>query len=161
MKALTKTLLSRPEIAAVVVAVVLAVGLGFNAERFLTEGNWRVILTIVPELGLIALGVTVLMISGEFDLSVGSVFALGGTVPVILTARLGVDPRLDRFRHRHGSGPDHWLFQRVCDAHLPHPLLEGRQRLATSRASSEIEGFGPRRFAGGRSAVACCRDFMA
>ena len=25
----------------------------------------------------------------------------------------------------------------------------------------EIEGFGPRRFAGGRSAVACCRDFMA
>ena len=33
--------------------------------------------------------------------------------------------------------------------------------MATSRASSEIEGFGPRRFAGGRSAVACCRDFMA
>ena len=29
--------------------------------------------------------------------------------------------------------------------------------MATSRASSEIEGFGPRRFAGGRSAVACCR----
>ena len=33
--------------------------------------------------------------------------------------------------------------------------------MATSRASSEIEGFGPRRFPGGRSAVACCRDFMA
>lgn len=92
MKALTKLLLSRPEIAAIIVAVALAAGLGLGGERFMTAGNLRVILAIVPELGLIALGATLLMISGEFDLSVGSVFAFGTVVPVILVAKSGVDP---------------------------------------------------------------------
>ena len=36
----------------------------------------------------------------------------------------------------------------------PRGMPPGRPR------DAEIEGFGPRRFAGGRSAVACCRDFM-
>ena len=45
--------------------------------------------------------------------------------------------------------------------HASAELVENAEGRATSRASSEIEGFGPRRFAGGRSAVACCRDFMA
>ena len=92
MKALTKLLLSRPEIAAIIVAIALAAGLGLGGERFMTAGNLRVILAIVPELGLIALGATLLMISGEFDLSVGSVFAFGTVVPVILVAKFGVDP---------------------------------------------------------------------
>ena len=92
MKALTKLLLSRPEIAAIIVAIALAAGLGLGGERFMTAGNLRVILAIVPELGLIALGATILMISGEFDLSVGSVFAFGTVVPVILVAKFGVNP---------------------------------------------------------------------
>ena len=92
MKALTKLLLSRPEIAAIIVAIALAAGLGLGGERFMTAGNLRVILAIVPELGLIALGATMLMISGEFDLSVGSVFAFGTVVPVILVAKFDVDP---------------------------------------------------------------------
>ena len=33
-------------------------------------------LGLLPEMGLVAIGVTLLMICGEFDLSVGSVFAL-------------------------------------------------------------------------------------
>ena len=33
-------------------------------------------LGLLPEMGLVAIGVTILMICGEFDLSVGSVFAL-------------------------------------------------------------------------------------
>ena len=94
MKALTKLLLSRPEIASIVVAIALAVGLGLSGERFMTEGNMRVILAIVPELGLIALGAAMLMISGEFDLSVGSVFAMGTVMPVILVANYGFDPWL-------------------------------------------------------------------
>ncbi len=92
MKALTKLLLSRPEIAAIIVAIALAAGLGLSGERFMTAGNLRVILAIVPELGLIAIGATLLMISGEFDLSVGSVFAFGTVVPVILVAKFGLDP---------------------------------------------------------------------
>ena len=36
----------------------------------------RGVLGLLPEMGLVAIGVTILMIAGEFDLSVGSVFAL-------------------------------------------------------------------------------------
>ena len=43
---------------------------------FISLDNLRVILHILPELGIVSIGVTLLMISGEFDLSVGSVFAL-------------------------------------------------------------------------------------
>jgi simple sugar transport system permease protein len=43
---------------------------------FLSRENIGVILETVPELGIVAAGITVLMICGEFDLSVGSVFAL-------------------------------------------------------------------------------------
>ena len=43
---------------------------------FLNQDNLRGMLGILPEIGLVAIGVTILMICGEFDLSVGSVFAL-------------------------------------------------------------------------------------
>ncbi|MCK4419008.1 ABC transporter permease, partial [Candidatus Aerophobetes bacterium] len=43
---------------------------------FLSIANIQLILQIAPELGIMVTGVTLLMISGEFDLSVGSVFAL-------------------------------------------------------------------------------------
>ena len=43
-----------------------------------------VILSTYPELALVALGITILMISGEFDLSVGSVFAVSPIVTMIL-----------------------------------------------------------------------------
>ena len=45
-----------------------------------------VILATYPELALVALGITILMISGEFDLSVGSVFAVSPIVTMILIA---------------------------------------------------------------------------
>ncbi len=45
------------------------------APLFLSKENVGVILEIIPELGIVALGITMLMIAGEFDLSVGSVFA--------------------------------------------------------------------------------------
>ena len=40
---------------------------------FISLDNLRVILHILPELGIVSIGVTMLMIAGEFDLSVGSV----------------------------------------------------------------------------------------
>jgi simple sugar transport system permease protein len=43
---------------------------------FLSANNIRGILGLLPETALVAVGVTLLMICGEFDLSVGSVFAL-------------------------------------------------------------------------------------
>jgi simple sugar transport system permease protein len=46
---------------------------------FLSDINVGTLLSITPELGIPALGITVLMIAGEFDLSIGSVF---GFVPL-------------------------------------------------------------------------------
>ena len=45
-----------------------------RSPAFLSLGNVSNFLAFTPELGMIALGMTLLMISGEFDLSVGSVF---------------------------------------------------------------------------------------
>jgi simple sugar transport system permease protein len=49
---------------------------------FLSPSNVNTLLSITPELGIPALGVTVLMIAGEFDLSIGSVF---GFIPLFIT----------------------------------------------------------------------------
>lgn len=43
---------------------------------FLSMDNIEVILAVVPEIGIVVAGVTMLMIAGEFDLSVGSIFCL-------------------------------------------------------------------------------------
>ncbi len=48
---------------------------------FLSAGNISNLLAFTPELGIIALAMTMLMTAGEFDLSVGSVF---GLTPVIM-----------------------------------------------------------------------------
>ena len=43
-------------------------------------------------IGLIAIGLTVLLIAGQIDLSVGSVFAVAGIVAVMLQPALGMGP---------------------------------------------------------------------
>ncbi|RUY93150.1 ABC transporter permease, partial [Mesorhizobium sp. M7A.F.Ca.CA.001.10.2.1] len=43
-------------------------------------------------IGLIAIGLTVLLISGQIDLSGGAVFALAGIVSVILQREIGILP---------------------------------------------------------------------
>jgi simple sugar transport system permease protein len=77
MRRVLKIYLEKPELAGVVLLVVLA--LLFQARShgvFLSAENLRGVLGLLPEVGLVAIGVTILMICGEFDLSVGSVFAL-------------------------------------------------------------------------------------
>jgi simple sugar transport system permease protein len=60
---------------------------------FVTPKVIDLLSTSASELGIIALGVAMLMISGEFDLSVGSITALGALVVAALY-RLGVNPFL-------------------------------------------------------------------
>jgi len=60
--------------------VVLFVVFSFTATRFLTLESLAGIVTVASELGIVACGVTLLMISGEFDLSVGSVFGFSAMV---------------------------------------------------------------------------------
>ncbi len=77
MKRLFKTYLEKPELAGLILLVLLVVVFQIRSNGvFLNQDNLRGMLGILPETGLVAIGVTILMISGEFDLSVGSVFAL-------------------------------------------------------------------------------------
>jgi simple sugar transport system permease protein len=77
MKRLFKVYLDKPELAGVVLLAALVVLFEFTSdEYFLSYENMRGVLGLLPEMGLVAMGVTVLMIAGEFDISVGSVFAL-------------------------------------------------------------------------------------
>lgn len=77
MKRLLKFYMEKPELAAGVLLIVLAVVFQFRSNGFfLSPDNLRGVLGLIPETGMVAIGVTLLMISGEFDLSVGSVFAL-------------------------------------------------------------------------------------
>lgn len=54
------------------------------APKFLTLRNLTGVFTIVSELGIMTIGVAFLMIAGEFDLSVSSVYALSGFLFVTL-----------------------------------------------------------------------------
>jgi simple sugar transport system permease protein len=77
VKRLFKTYLEKPELAGLILLVALIVLFQFRSNGvFLSYDNVRGMLGILPEMGLVAIGVTILMIAGEFDLSVGSVFAL-------------------------------------------------------------------------------------
>jgi simple sugar transport system permease protein len=77
MKKLLKIYLQKPELAGIVLLALLVALFQFRSQMvFLSAENVRGILGVLPEVGLVAIGVTLLMICGEFDLSVGSVFAL-------------------------------------------------------------------------------------
>jgi simple sugar transport system permease protein len=72
----------RPEFAPLVLVVGEIIAFtALSGGRFLDAGNISNVLAFVPELGMIALAMTLLMIAGEFDLSVGSVF---GFSPILM-----------------------------------------------------------------------------
>jgi simple sugar transport system permease protein len=55
------------------------------APNFLTLGSMTGIASLVAELGIITIGEAFLIISGEFDLSVSGVYALAGTLFVVVS----------------------------------------------------------------------------
>ena len=57
---------------------------------FISRANIFTMLKTMPEIGIIALGMTMLIICGEFDLSVGSNFAFSSFVMAFLNTRYGV-----------------------------------------------------------------------
>ena len=62
------------------VLVALCLVLAFQAEGFFTVGNLLNVLRNVSMQGIIAFGMTMVIISGEIDLSVGSAVAFAGCV---------------------------------------------------------------------------------
>jgi simple sugar transport system permease protein len=76
----------------IVQAVCIAAGLAFpDTFRYLLPANIAVTLKSIAPLGLMALGVGVLMIAGEFDLSVGAQYSFLSIVAATLSNQLGGD----------------------------------------------------------------------
>jgi simple sugar transport system permease protein len=76
-----RKLVSKPEFGPFVLLVGEMIVFTSRSPAFLSAGNISNLLAFTPELGMITLGMTLLMISGEFDLSVGSLF---GFAPVMM-----------------------------------------------------------------------------
>jgi len=84
LRALTYRLQRYPEIGALAGFLAVFVGFSIFAEHFLTLGCLSGILTMAAELGIVAVGITFLMISGEFDLSVGSILGVSAMAFALL-----------------------------------------------------------------------------
>jgi len=88
VRKLFRIYLEKPELAGIALLVLLTVIFELRSDGiFLSAENLRGMLGLLPEVGLVSIGVTVLMICGEFDLSVGSMFALMPVSVALMTDR--------------------------------------------------------------------------
>jgi len=86
-----KRLLVRPELGALGGAIVVWVFFAITAPvGFLSLKGTASYLEVSAQLGIIAVAVSLLMIGGEFDLSVGSMVGLAGVTMAILSVRYGL-----------------------------------------------------------------------
>jgi simple sugar transport system permease protein len=93
-------LIGRPETGALFGATVMFVIFAFVAPSsdvrgenlFLARENLTGMLNITAELGIVAMGVTLLMISGHFDLSVGSVLGFSSVIAPYLMLNYDANP---------------------------------------------------------------------
>jgi len=68
--------------------LILLIVFSILSPHFFTLRNLTGVLTVVSELGIMTIGVAFLMIAGEFDLSVSSVYAFSGFLFVTLANRI-------------------------------------------------------------------------
>jgi ribose transport system permease protein len=81
------------EFSLIVMIVVIGLLLQAATGRFLTTANLNAIMLGFATSAIIVVGMTAALVSGGFDLSVGSVFAMGGvTAAIALRANLGIIP---------------------------------------------------------------------
>ena len=75
------------EVGVIAALLLLVAFFYFVQPAFLSERNIRAILNVVSFVGIIAIGQTILMVAGEFDLSVGSVAGVSAvTAAQLMTA---------------------------------------------------------------------------
>lgn len=72
-----------------VVFALFLIGFSFLSERFLTEGNVLSVLRQASIIGVIAIGVTMVVIGGNLDLSVGSMLSFATVLVVDLHDKVG------------------------------------------------------------------------
>jgi simple sugar transport system permease protein len=85
-------LVGRPETGALFGALVMFLFFSIRAEHFLSRNSLADMASVTAELAIIAMGVTLLMIAGHFDLSVGSVLGLSSYFAPYLMIKHGVSP---------------------------------------------------------------------
>lgn len=88
---LLQRLISRPELGAAGGALFVWVFFALVAgdQGFLTLGGTATYLEVSAELGILAIAVALLMIGGEFDLSVGSIIGASGMLTTVLAVQYG------------------------------------------------------------------------
>src|SRR5690606_12672543 len=79
-RSILQRFIARPEFGPFVLLVLMSVVVQSINPSFLSLQNISNTLAFTVELGLIALAMTLLMTSGEFDLSVGSVFGFSAVL---------------------------------------------------------------------------------
>lgn len=88
---LLKQLLTRPELGALGGAILVWLFFALLAPRgFLSLRGTASYLEVSSHLGLMAVAVALLMIGGEFDLSIGSLLGLSGAITAILATQFGL-----------------------------------------------------------------------
>lgn len=86
-----KGIIHLKEIGVLVALISIVTIFGVISDGFLSMETFGSIATVSTEIGIMALGATILMIAGEFDLSIGSNFALSGMVFAVLIENFQVN----------------------------------------------------------------------
>ena len=84
-------LVASPQFASLAILLIVLAAFSVANPNFLSPLNISNMMAFLPELGIMALGMTLLLTAGEFDLSVGAVFALGPIIVMLLAQTAGVD----------------------------------------------------------------------
>lgn len=79
-RSLRRVLAGRPETGALAATLTVFVVFALWADRFLTRQSFASMLTLAAELAIVAMAVTLLMVAGQFDLSVGSVLGVSSVL---------------------------------------------------------------------------------
>jgi simple sugar transport system permease protein len=87
-------LIGRPETGALFGAILMFVFFAFYADNFTTRTSLAGLASITAELGIVSMGVTLLMIAGHFDLSVGSVLGFSSVIAPYLILNYDTNPFL-------------------------------------------------------------------
>lgn len=86
MKLFMRRIVRQRELLLLVFIMVVVVATVLQTPLFLTKANLNALFLAMAVNGLVAIGMTVLLVSGGFDLSVGSMAALSGVVAGVLFA---------------------------------------------------------------------------
>lgn len=85
-------LIGRPETGALFGAILMFAFFSFYADNFTSRTSLAGLASITAELGIVSMGITLLMIAGHFDLSVGSVLGFSSVIAPYLILNYDTNP---------------------------------------------------------------------